>query len=55
MSLAPRLGGVVVHGVAYSWMRSRTDNVVLCAILHGIVNGPMNGTGLALRALTPPT
>jgi membrane protease YdiL (CAAX protease family) len=42
--------GVVVHGVAYSWVRHRTDNVVLCAILHGIINGFMNGPGLALRA-----
>lgn len=42
--------GVIVHGVAYSWVRHRTDNVVLCAILHGIINGLMNGPGLALRA-----
>jgi len=41
--------GVVVHGLAYSWLRHRTDNVVLCAILHGIINGSMNGPGLALR------
>ncbi len=41
--------GVMVHGLAYSWLRHRTDNVVLCAILHGIINGSMNGPGLALR------
>jgi len=43
--------GVIVHGVAFSWLRHRTDNVVLCGILHGIINGFMNGSGFALRAL----
>jgi membrane protease YdiL (CAAX protease family) len=43
--------GVIVHGVAYSWVRHRSDNVVLCAILHGIINGSMNGPGLMLRAM----
>lgn len=42
--------GVVVHGVAFSWVRHRSDNVVLCALLHGIINGFMNGAGFALRA-----
>jgi membrane protease YdiL (CAAX protease family) len=42
--------GVIVHGVAYSWLRYRSDNVVLCATLHGIINGTMNGAGLTLRA-----
>ena len=42
--------GVIVCGLSYSWLRYRTDNVVLCAILHGIINGPMNGAALVLRA-----
>ncbi|MEK6571896.1 MAG: CPBP family intramembrane glutamic endopeptidase [Bacteroidota bacterium] len=42
--------GVIVHGVAFSWLRHRTDNVILCAVLHGIINGFMNGSGLTLRA-----
>jgi membrane protease YdiL (CAAX protease family) len=46
--------GVVVHGVAFSWIRHRSDNVVLCALLHGIINGFMNGSGFALRAATAP-
>lgn len=41
--------GVIVHGLAYSWLRHRTDNVVLCAVLHGIINASINGPGLALR------
>jgi len=42
--------GVLVCGLSFSWLRYRTDNVVLCAILHGIINGPMNGAALVLRA-----
>lgn len=42
--------GVVACGLAFSWLRYRTDNVVLCAILHGLINGPMNGAALVLRA-----
>jgi membrane protease YdiL (CAAX protease family) len=52
-SPGPALGyafGVIVHGLAFSWLRHRTDNVVLCAVLHGIINGFMNGAGFALRA-----
>lgn len=44
--------GVLVCGLSFSWLRYRTDNVVLCAILHGIINGPMNGAALVLRAHT---
>ena len=42
--------GVLVCGLSFSWLRYRTDNVVLCAVLHGIINGPMNGAALVLRA-----
>ncbi len=42
--------GVIVCGLAFSWLRYRTDNVVLCAVLHGLINGPLNGAGLFLRA-----
>ena len=42
--------GVVACGLCFSWLRYRTDNVVLCAILHGLINGPMNGAALVLRA-----
>ena len=44
------LAGVVVSGLFFSWLRHRTDNVVLCGILHGIVNGFMNGAAFTLRA-----
>jgi len=43
--------GVIVNGVAFSWIRYKTDNVLLVAILHGIINGSLNGAGLVLRAL----
>lgn len=42
--------GVIVNGLAFAWIRYRTDNVILVAILHGIINGFMNGSGLVLRA-----
>lgn len=42
--------GVIVCGLSFSWLRYRTDNVVLCAVLHGIINGPMSGAALVLRA-----
>jgi len=41
--------GVIVHGLAFSWIRLRSDNIVLCGVLHGIINGFMNGAGFALR------
>jgi membrane protease YdiL (CAAX protease family) len=44
------MAGVIVNGLAFSWIRYRTDNVILVAILHGIINGFMNGSGLVLRA-----
>lgn len=44
------LAGVVATGLFFSWLRYRTDNLVLCAVLHGIVNGFLNGAGLAGRA-----
>ncbi len=43
-------GGVVATGLFFSWLRYRTDNLILCGILHGIVNGFLNGAGLAGRA-----
>lgn len=44
------LAGVVATGLFFSWLRFRTDNLVLCGVLHGIVNGFLNGAGLAGRA-----
>jgi membrane protease YdiL (CAAX protease family) len=44
------MAGVIVNGLAFSWIRYRTDNVILVTILHGIINGFMNGSGLVLRA-----
>jgi membrane protease YdiL (CAAX protease family) len=44
------MSGVIFHGLAYSWIRYRSDNVLLCAILHGLINGPMNSAGLVIRA-----
>jgi membrane protease YdiL (CAAX protease family) len=42
--------GVVATGLFFSWLRYRSDNVVLCGVLHGIVNGFMNGAAFARRA-----
>lgn len=47
---AGMLAGVVATGLFFSWLRYRTDNLLLCSILHGIVNGFLNGAGLAGRA-----
>lgn len=44
------LAGVVATGLFFSWLRYRTDNVVLCGVLHGLVNGFLNGAGFARRA-----
>lgn len=44
------LAGVIATGVFFSWLRYRTDNLILCGVLHGIVNGFLNGAGLAGRA-----
>jgi membrane protease YdiL (CAAX protease family) len=44
------LAGVVATGLFFSWLRYRTDNLVLCSVLHGIVNAFLNGSGLAGRA-----
>ena len=44
------LAGVVATGLFFSWLRYRTDNLVLCSVLHGIVNAFLNGAGLAGRA-----
>jgi len=42
--------GIVVTGLFFSWLRYRSDNAFLVCILHGIVNGFLNGSGLTLRA-----
>jgi membrane protease YdiL (CAAX protease family) len=42
--------GVVATGLFFSWLRYRSDNVILCSILHGIVNGFLNGAAFARRA-----
>lgn len=47
---AGMLAGVVATGLFFSWLRYRTDNLVLCGVLHGIVNGFLNGAALAGRA-----
>ena len=44
------LAGIVVSSLFFSWLRYRTDNVALCGILHGLVNGFMNGAAFVLRA-----
>ena len=42
--------GVVATGLFFSWLRFRTDNVVLCGVLHGLVNAFLNGAAFARRA-----
>ena len=42
--------GVVATGLFFSWLRYRSDNVILCGVLHGIVNGFLNGAAFARRA-----
>lgn len=42
--------GVVATGLFFSWLRYRTDNVILAGVLHGIVNSFLNGAALVLRA-----
>lgn len=44
------LAGIVVSSLFFSWLRYRSDNVALCGILHGLVNGFMNGAAFVLRA-----
>ncbi|MCI0695166.1 CPBP family intramembrane metalloprotease [candidate division KSB1 bacterium] len=44
------LAGVVATGLFFSWLRYRSDNVVLCGLLHGLVNGFLNGAAFARRA-----
>ncbi len=44
------LAGVVMTGLFFSWLRYRTDNTILCGVLHGIVNGFLNGAAFARRA-----
>jgi membrane protease YdiL (CAAX protease family) len=44
------LAGVVATGLFFSWLRYRSDNVLLCGVLHGLVNGFLNGAGFARRA-----
>jgi membrane protease YdiL (CAAX protease family) len=41
--------GVIMTGLFFSWLRYRTDNVILAGTLHGVVNGFLNGSGLATR------
>ncbi len=44
------LAGIVMTGLFFSWLRYRTDNLILCGTLHGIVNGFLNGAAFARRA-----
>jgi hypothetical protein len=44
------IAGVVATGLFFSWLRYRSDNLILCGVLHGLVNGFLNGAGLAGRA-----
>lgn len=46
---APMIVAVLVSGLFFSCVRYRTDNVLLVGILHGLVNGLLNGSALALR------
>ena len=47
---AGMLAGVVATGLFFSWLRYRSDNVLLCGVLHGLVNGFLNGAAFARRA-----
>jgi membrane protease YdiL (CAAX protease family) len=42
--------GIVATGLFFSWLRYRSDNVILCGVLHGLVNGFRNGAAFARRA-----
>ena len=42
--------GIVMTGLFFSWLRYRTDNLILCGALHGLVNGFLNGAAFARRA-----
>jgi membrane protease YdiL (CAAX protease family) len=42
--------GVVATGLFFSWLRYRSDNIILCGVLHGLVNGFLNGAAFARRA-----
>ena len=44
------IAGVIANGLGFSWIRYRTDNVILVAVLHGMINCFMNGSALVLRA-----
>ena len=44
------LSGVIMTGLFFSWLRYRTDNIILCGTLHGLVNGFLNGAAFARRA-----
>lgn len=44
------LAGIVMTGLFFSWLRYRTDNIILCGALHGVVNGFLNGAAFARRA-----
>jgi membrane protease YdiL (CAAX protease family) len=41
--------GIIMTGLFFSWLRYRTDNVILAGVLHGIVNGFLNGSKLSRR------
>lgn len=47
------LAGIVMTSLFFSWLRYRTDNLILCGALHGIVNGFLNGAAFARRAYLP--
>jgi membrane protease YdiL (CAAX protease family) len=44
------IAGVIANGLGFSWIRYRTDNVILVAVLHGMINCFLNGSALVLRA-----
>ena len=44
------IAGVIANGLGFSWIRYRTDNVILVAVLHGMINCFLNGSALVMRA-----
>ena len=44
------MAGIIMTGLFFSWLRYRTDNLILVGSLHGIVNGFLNGAAFTLRA-----
>ncbi len=44
------MAGIIMTGLFFSWLRYRAENMILIGILHGMVNGFLNGAAFTLRA-----